>query len=261
MSLLNRIPLSERIKEIARIKKEVNTEQNGTVVYITISGSDLYGFSSADSDVDYRGTYATGTHNLLGLRSPRDLIDMQPDVVMFELRKELLLALASNCNVVEHINSKPIYNHPEFFEMRRLVNNCLNKKGLYGSYNGLATHNYEKFISKGVKTYKKYLYIFRSLMAATYVFETGQIQPNMDELNKRYKLPEVRDALKAKRAGAEMDDVQEDIDSGSWDELVIKLMEKVNVAYEKSKMPTEPEEDDVAALNKWLLDFRRSIQK
>jgi len=58
---MSRVPLEDQIKTIARVKQKVDETQNGEVIYITISGSDLYGFSSKDSDVDYRGTYLTGT--------------------------------------------------------------------------------------------------------------------------------------------------------------------------------------------------------
>jgi len=64
---MSRIPLEEQIKVIARIKEKIDKDQNGELIYLTISGSDLYGFPSKDSDVDYRGTYLTGTENLLGL--------------------------------------------------------------------------------------------------------------------------------------------------------------------------------------------------
>ena len=118
-----RIPIEEQIAQIARIKKEVNTSQNGRVIFITISGSDLYGFSSHDSDVDYRGTYITGIENLLGLQHKKDVIQLKPDIVMFELAKEINLAIKGNCNALERINAEPIYRTAESIELQRLVNN------------------------------------------------------------------------------------------------------------------------------------------
>jgi uncharacterized protein len=37
---------------------------------ITISGSHLYGFSSPDSDIDFRGAYLCDTMHLLGINKP-----------------------------------------------------------------------------------------------------------------------------------------------------------------------------------------------
>ena len=79
------MPLEDQIKVIAKIKDKIDRDKNGTLIYLTISGSHLYGFASNDSDVDYRGTYLTGTEGLLGLNKKRDVIEMKPDIVLFEM--------------------------------------------------------------------------------------------------------------------------------------------------------------------------------
>ena len=116
---MSRVSLEDQIKTIAEVKAKIDESQNGSLIYLTISGSDLYGFASKDSDVDYRGTYLTGTENLLGLHRKRDIIEMKPDIVLFELEKELNLALKGNCNVLEHINADPIYRTSDFLDIDR----------------------------------------------------------------------------------------------------------------------------------------------
>jgi len=253
---MSRVPLEDQIKTIARVKQKVDETQNGEVIYITISGSDLYGFSSKDSDVDYRGTYLTGTENLLGLRNKRDVIEMKPDIVMFELAKELKLAIKGNCNVLEHINAEPVYRTADFLDMRQMVNNSFSKKGLYNSYRGMAMFNYKKFIMKGRKTYKKYLYVFRGLMAGTYALQTGRIESNIETLNKYFKLDEVKTLIKAKREGFENDEVNSLIDDGSLDSIIPKLFERMDKAYVKSKIPEKVDPQLWDEINSWLINLR-----
>ena len=251
-----RIPIEQQIKDISRIKEEVNVKQNGKVLYVTVSGSDLYGFPSPDSDIDYRGTYLTGSFNLLGLKRFRDVIEIDPDIVMFEVGKEIGLALAGNCNVLEHINSIPIYRTAEYLQLKILLNNTIGKRGLYNSYRGLATFNYKKFILQGKKSFKKYLYVFRGLMAGIHVMETGKIQPNIEELNRYFKIKEVSELIIMKKNGTEEAGAEELKESGKLDSLIPPLYERLDRTYLKSEMPEKPDEQDINFLNHWLIELR-----
>lgn len=251
--------IEDQIEALSAVKKKINVDQNGTLIYLTISGSHLYGFPSGDSDVDYRGAYITGEENLLGLYGKRDMIGLREpqDIEVFELKKELNLALKSNCNVLEHINANPVYRTAEYLDMKRLVNNAMSKKGLYGSYRGLARFNYKKFIMRDRRTYKKYLYIFRGLMAGIHVLQTGRIQPSLVELNKYFKIKDLDVLIKHKIEGKEKEEVRDAIDSGALDEHIGSLFSRLDKAYEKSKIPEKPDEDDIERLNRWLINLRK----
>lgn len=254
----DRIPIEEQMRVIALTKKELNVRQNGTLLYLTISGSDLYGFPSDNSDVDYRGSYITDTNNILGLRGFRDVIEIDPEIVLFELRKEIGLALDGNCNVLEHLNAPPIYRTAESLELVRLLNNAITKPGIYNSYRGMATFNYKKYILQGKKTYKKFLYVYRGLMAGIYVLDTGRIQPDINELNKYFKIKEVKDLIKFKKERAEEAEVEDLKDSGRLDELILELYQRIDRAYQSSKIPMKRESEDLLPINEFLLKMRRS---
>lgn len=255
--MIERTPLEDQIKTIAQVKDKIDRNKNGSLIYLTISGSDLYGFPSKDSDVDYRGTYLTGTEGLLGLNKKRDVIEMKPDIVLFEMLKELHLALKGNCNVLEHINAEPIYRTAEFLEMKQMVNNTFPKRGLYNSYRGMAMFNYKKFIMKGRKTHKKYLYVLRGLMAGIYALQTGRIEPNIVTLNKYFKISEVKELIKAKQEGFENDKIVDSIEDGSLDSMIPPLFERMDKAYAKSKIPDRVDPDLWDEINSWLINLRR----
>ena len=254
--------LREHLDVISKIKNKILQYGGGKIIFLTISGSHLYGFESEDSDIDYRGTFITDTNNLLGLKSLTDVIEMEEndnDIVLFEIKKEIGLALSGNCNVLEHINAKPIISTAEFVKLRQLVNNAFGKNGLYNSYKGMATFNYKKFILQGRNTIKKYLYVFRGLMAGIYVLQTGIIKPNIEELNQYFKFPEVKQLIKLKKEGKESETPPKDLDTGNLEDRINYLFEKIDDAYLKSKIPERPDEEDVKALDEFLKKIRKDM--
>ena len=252
--------IRNNIKSLAEIKRCV-AEKNSILFNLTVSGSHLYGFPSEDSDVDYRGIYVTNTNELLSLRKPKNVLEIKlkdevNDIVLFELEKEIGLALKSNCNILEHMNAKQIYNTGEFIELRRLINNAFGKSGLYNSYLGMATFNYKKFIMGGKSTIKKHLYIFRGLMAGIYALQTGRIEPNLITLNKYFKIKEVNQLIKAKQDSREMSLIPE-FKSHTLEDRINELFDRIDKAYEKSKIPDHPDEKDISEVNKFLLKIRK----
>ncbi len=248
----------ELIPIVSKIKSKVS-EVAGKVVYITVSGAHLYGFPSKDSDIDYRGSYIANPNMLLGLNTPTDcFVSVNPDYQMFELKKEIWLALKGNCNVLEHIFSEPFLISLQYFELKEMIRESLSKEGVYNSYRGMATFNYKKFILGGKVSSKKYLYVFRGLLAGRHFLETGIIQPNLTKLNSIYKIPELKKLIKAKTEGNETD-IAQDIDSGKLDELIQKAFADLDKAYEKSKVQETPDKRDVEQLNSFLISERKKM--
>lgn len=251
----------QTIKTISWIKDEVS-KKNGKLLSLMISGAHLYGFASEDSDIDYRGTFLADTNALLGLNYPRDVIEIQKkgdinDVVLFELKKEVGLAIAGNCNVLEHLTAKQLYTTKEYLRLKELIMDAFGKNGLYNSYKGMATFNYKKFILQGKNSVKKYLYVFRGLMAGIYALQTGMIEPNIEVLNRHFKIPEVRLLIGLKRAGTEKGETPQEIDTGVLDAKVAELFQRIDEAYAKSKMKEKPDQEDVEVINQFLISVRR----
>ena len=256
----NMVSIEKFIPVMAKLKREVATKYTGRIIYITVSGSHLYGFPSVDSDVDYRGCFIAHSNFLLGLNKPcKMLVTMKvPDVVLMELGQELNLALKGNCNILEHWFSTPVFQHWNYKYLKELIEDIIGKDGVYHSYRGMATFNYKKFLLGGKTTYKKYLYVFRALMAGTYFLEVGHIEPNINKLNQHFKIKEVKELVKAKISGQELD-LAIDVNSGRLDEIITVLFHRIDRAYEKSHLPHKPDNKDVKLVNSTLLDFRKEM--
>lgn len=251
------------IETISIIKREVHNRKanGGQPLYIVVSGSDLYGFSSPDSDIDLRGCYITDTNHLLGLSTPADTINIQNgsiDCELFEVKKELALALKMNCNVIEHLlGAEAIYQTEHGLQLKEMIHGMLSKDGLYASYRGLSMFNYKKFVlSNKRKTVKKYLYVLRGLLAGIYALENDLIEPNIEKLAGGVNgYPDVQDLIYQKKYGSENMKVEGEINK--VEKLLRDLFSKIDKAYMDSLLPEKPSREDVDAANDWLRRIRR----
>lgn len=251
------IELTDEIELVAKLKNTA-VSKRGRLFNLYVSGSHLYGWNSKDSDIDIRGNILFEAENFLGLNNPKDVVEvksMDYDIVLFELKKTISLALKGNCNILEEINAPQFYKNADFVTLKQLINNAFGKKGIYNSYRGLAEFNYKKFIKQGRNTIKKYLYVFRGLMAGIHCLQTGQVQPDMRELNKQFKIKEVNKLLELKQKGKEEEPLR-DLEEGTLDILIKGLFNDIDKAYLKSKMPERPDKKDVENINKFLINLR-----
>lgn len=253
--------IKEEIQLVSRLKNVVHSKR-GHLLNAYVSGSHLYGWNSKDSDIDIRGCFILNKKEFLGLEKPLDVIEIKTeddkDIVLFEIKKMIELALKGNCNILEEINSKQFYKQADFEALKQLINNSFGKRGIYNSYKGMAEFNYKKFILAGRNTVKKYLYVFRGLMAGIYCLQTGAIQPNIEELNKHFKIKEVTKLLEIKRAGLEKEPLR-DLEEGTLDIKIKELFDKLDEAYIKCKMPEVPDKEDVDKINDWLIKLRETF--
>ena len=248
--------------ELIKVTKDYVHSFGGKVLYITLSGSDLYGFPSKDSDKDYRGSYLIRTNLLHGINTPRDVIEhywisegKDNDTVLFELKKELGLMMKNNCNVLEHIFSPPEYTSPEHHKLKDLANLCLAKDGLYNSYRGMAYENFNKFIRVGKAGIKKYLYCFRALLACNHVLQTGKIEASIVKLNNQYGSRPIDQLIEMKINGEEKDELKEA--DPKLDLIMDNLFLECENHYKNSVLPEAPDKDAIEKVDEFLKKLRR----
>jgi len=250
--------IKEEIKLISKLKNSVHSK-NGKLLNAYISGSHLYGWDSKDSDIDIRGCFILRKEEFLGLNKPKEVLEIKTkdnnDIVLFEIKKLISLAVKGNCNVLEEINSNQFYKNADFVKLKQLINNTFGKRGIYNSYRGMAQFNYKRFILCGRNTIKKYLYVFRGLMAGIYCLQTGLIKPNIEELNKHFKIKEVTKLLDIKRKGLENEPLK-DLEEGKLDLIIKELFDKMDEAYLKCKMPEVPTKEEIEEVNNFLIKLR-----
>lgn len=247
-------------------------------VYITLSGSHLYGFPSKDSDIDIRCCHIIDTKALLHLtkgveleieiekngkkvKQMRDRTSvLQWDGVVeddgkeipiefesMEIYKTIGLAMGNNSNILEHIFSKNLLTSEptEFLRLKELTKQSISKI-VFNPYHGLVEFNYKKFIESMNPTYrdklvKKYLYVIRGCLVGAHALRTGEIEPCIRPHIRALDNEEDRNLINElieKKEDAEYQIAA--IDHKRCRELVARLKARMEIALAESPLPDKP---------------------
>jgi predicted nucleotidyltransferase len=213
--------------------------------FYAITGSHVYGFASADSDVDIRGFHTVPADEHAYLREPTPEISVNMDGVTegfeayadcdlrsYELKRFGSLLVDANFNVVELVLTAPVVMNGlplELDALRAIVREHL-PMNVPHAYLGLAKSNYYKHLDADKETGydprpKQFLYVYRALMAATYVIEHEAVEPNVHALADAIAAgdPELVDELVVLKRDPDVDTVPEDLEARARDAIVAQF--------------------------------------
>ncbi|MEV7423289.1 MULTISPECIES: nucleotidyltransferase domain-containing protein [unclassified Streptomyces] len=178
------------------------------LLFATVSGAHLYGFPSADSDVDLRGVHLLPVAALVGLREPeetrsriwdRDGVEM--DLVTHDLRKFARLLLRRNGYVLEQLLSPlTVCTTDAHQELVALAPAMLTGHHAH-HYLGFAATQWRLF--DGTRELKPLLYTFRALLTGIHLMRGGGIQAHLPTLLREVAAPDYLPELIAAKAEAE----------------------------------------------------------
>ena len=243
--------------DLAGLAAWANARVRGALFW-TVSGSHLYGFPSADSDIDLRGCFLAPLRDVIGLKTPADMLDpkgefagREVEAVSHEVAKYLRLLCKHNGYVLEQIVSPLVAHGSEFLaRLRPLASRCVTKH-CYHHYRGfLATQR--KLMDKEPEVRAKtLLYAYRVVMTGVHLLETGEVQPHLPTLNERFRVSYIPELIARKAAtetgplsGADMAFHREQLDA--WEK-------RLEDAFHASKLP---ENAPVAELHEFLVELR-----
>jgi len=211
-----------------------NTGQCHPRFYV-IGGSHMYGFPDSDSDIDIRGFHTVPAAEYAVLDSPKKEITMDQsgvDLRSYELRHFGQQLAKANFNIMEMLfEGHEIMNGVtlEIDALRSLVSDHL-PLDVTQSYTGMAKSNYHSYLDASKPSAydpspKKYLYVYRALLGAWYVYNEHDICADVCELAETvpHGSPElVDDLIEAKQEGTGQltgDDDLEALQSRAVDEI------------------------------------------
>ena len=231
------------------------------LVFVTLSGSHLYGFPSADSDFDLRGMHTTPPNIVLGLDDFRETVEAkteadgyEDELVTHDARKYFHLLAKNNGYVLEQIFS-PIILHDGGYlaELRAIAKTCITRRHEL-HYKGFGYGEWLKFVNAPTKPVKRVLYVFRVFMTGIHLMRTGEVEANIIKLNEDFRFPYINDLIAQKRSGLEKDGLIGGHGLDFYTREYHKLEDLLKAEAERSALPLDP--TGRPALNDLLLRLR-----
>jgi len=159
-------------------------EKNIKILYACESGSRAWGFASPNSDWDIRFIYVHPLSTYLSIGSPKEDINLpidanELDIAAWELRKTLRLFRGSNASPYEWLQSPIVYWNRENFRQRlwALRQQYFKPRSTAFHYLGLAKSSLKKGLDGDRMDIKKYFYVLRPLLAASWICEKQTVPP------------------------------------------------------------------------------------
>ncbi len=169
-SAMGAVDLAARMT-IGKVLRDIEREEDVTILFAAESGSRAWGFPSPDSDYDVRFVYARPPEWYLSLARRRDVIERpivgELDVNGWDIKKALALLIKGHPVLLEWLCSPIVYlDLPETASLRAFADRSNHRQA--------AAHHYRSLLRKSWQTHidardhvilKKYLYCLRPAAA------------------------------------------------------------------------------------------------
>ncbi|TDD75784.1 nucleotidyltransferase domain-containing protein [Actinomadura darangshiensis] len=210
--------------------------------FVTVSGAHLYGFPSADSDVDLRGVHLLPLEEIVGLETGDETVTMmwdhagvEADAVTHDLAKFCTLLLRRNGYVLEQVMSPLVVaTSPVHDELKALVPGLITSNHAH-HYLGFARSQWKLFEKSG--ELKPLLYTFRVLLTGIHLMRTGEVEADLTRLAGPSYLLGLIEAKRAAEHGALPDDAP---DTSLLQDDVAALTARLEDERDRSDLPEFP---------------------
>ncbi len=260
------------------------------LLFATISGAHLYGFPSPDSDFDLRGAHVLPLEKFARLDvhdetvgDSRVIDGLDMDIVSHDVKKFFGLLLKKNGYVLEQLFS-PLIVHttPEHAELKEICRPSPRRRSSRGNeahsssgksqslltsaatgvitkhhshhYFGFAETQWKLFLKESPRRVKPLLYVYRVLLTGIHLMRTGEVEANLLNLNKEFRLPCIAELIERKTRGENTS--LTDADVSFHESEYQRLRGELLAAHEASQLPELPDEATRAALNDLLVQVR-----
>jgi predicted nucleotidyltransferase len=212
------------------------------LLFVTISGAHLYGFSSRDSDFDLRGVHILPPRELLGMELGPDTItemtneELEVDLVTHDAVKFFEMMLKRNGYVLEQLFSPLVMQTtPEHEELKEIGRRCITWRHAH-HYLGFSENQWQLFRKESAPRIKPLLYVFRVLLTGIHLMRTGVIEANLRTLNEEARLDYIDELIERKTNGKE----KETLDSSElhfYESEFVRLRAELEKARDASSLP------------------------
>ncbi len=233
----------------------------GVPLLVAVTGSHIYGFTSADSDIDMKGLHLAPLDAVLGLDPITETHDrlkifegVECDLTTHEARKALGLLLGGNGNLLEQILS-PIQLLEDIEAIQALGRGAISKRFMR-HYRGFFGGMCREHLRSEKRSAKTLLYAYRVALTGVHLMRTGELVCDLERLASEHGFEPALELIEFKRAAREKSQVPPELDAlhqSHWPALEAAMAE----ALEASTLPEEP--PNRAACSDWLVQTRRRL--
>jgi len=198
------------------------------ILITTVTGSHMWGMNRPDSDIDLFTVFQVPSKTILvgdSYEKSKFIQKNGKDIHMHEVGKVIEMLIKNNVNFVWGVTSPLFVEGDEriYKELGEIARSLLSKQ-IYKPVQGLAIHNYKKYIeSKKDVSEKRCNTITRSIIFG------------ITALNGEIKYTPTK---------------------GANPDAINVLLSELDAAYENSKLPERPDGDAVRKAKEWLFDLR-----
>lgn len=233
-----------------------------TPLFATLSGAHLYGFASADSDVDIRGAFVRPLDSVLGLGPHQETWEvtqtrdgLEVDWVAHDVLKFITIMTKRNGYALEQLYSPLVVHGGSWLdELRELGKSCI-VRPVYYHYRGFF-HNQQKQIMAGLVTAKAVLYAYRVLLSGIHVLKTGRIEAHLPTLLEEYPHRRVEGLLEMKIQGGEKEPLDDALTRLHLAKLG-ELEQQLDAAFAESQLPESVE--NLSSLSDYIVRARKTL--
>ncbi|HLJ85369.1 MAG TPA: nucleotidyltransferase domain-containing protein [Candidatus Angelobacter sp.] len=214
------------------------------VIYRCVVGSQAYGLSHEDSDIDRRGIYLPPAElewSLYGV--PEQLENQANEECYWEFKKFVVLALKANPNVLECLYTPLVETATEIAQELLDRREMFLSRLVYQTYNGYVMSQFKRLEqdlrAQGEIKWKHAMHLIRLLLAGIHILSHGFVPVAVGAH---------RDRLLEIRQGAT-----------SWNAVNawrLELHRQFENAYQATRLPEHPNYDEA---NRLLIKARRSM--
>ena len=212
------------------------------VIYRCVVGSQAYGLSRADSDIDRRGIYLPPAElewSIFGV--PEQIEKRETQECYWELKKFLILALKANPNILECLFTSMVEQSSEIADALLAKRHIFLSKLVYQTYNGYVMSQFKRLEQdlrvRGEVKWKHAMHLIRLLLQGISV---------LNEAHVPVRVSQHRDALLSIRDGAQ-----------PWSEVNawrLSLHREFESAFNVTSLPDTPNYQEANRLLVWARD-------
>jgi predicted nucleotidyltransferase len=230
-------------------------EQLPRALFLTVSGTELYGLTSPDNYVCVRGSHSWPLQQVLGLvrYPPRKveargrLAEIDVKLISYEIWEYLWRLAKHDLYTLEQVFSPRVVLGKEFLDqLRPLAARCISRHCYHDFCKDLDAQ-LQRLEKESIKRIAILLPAYRIVLTGIHLLRTGQYQVNLTELNQQFNLTCINELMRRER-GTLMEH-EYDLHRLQME----KLKSQLDKAFVDSNLPEAPPLDE---LNSFLIDLR-----